>query len=168
VLGTALASCASVPLVVLSTALGSFASVPLFVIIPVVCLWALQNFDVLCLLCLAQYGAWYAALDRMPVSRALALGFVSPAFNVALARRVRGEPVSWHVEAQTRERVVHGGERGDDDVLRAAGLEAAGPGEKPIGVEEERDERGGRQHDARPAHSLSLRPRQEGRGEGRA
>ena len=63
VLGTALASCASVPLVVLSTALGSFASVPLFVIIPVVCLWALQNFDVLCLLCLAQYGAWYAALD---------------------------------------------------------------------------------------------------------
>jgi len=74
VLGTALASCASVPLVVLSTALGSFASVPLFVIIPVVCLWALQNFDVLCLLCLAQYGAWYAALDTALANRQVAPG----------------------------------------------------------------------------------------------
>jgi hypothetical protein len=74
VLGTALASCASVPLVVLSTALGSFASVPLFVIIPVVCLWALQNFDVLCLLCLAQYGAWYAALDTALGNRQVAPG----------------------------------------------------------------------------------------------
>jgi hypothetical protein len=44
------------------------------VIIPVVCLWALQNFDVLCLLCLAQYGAWYAALDTALGNRQVAPG----------------------------------------------------------------------------------------------
>ena len=84
-LSTALGSFASVPHFVLSTALGSFASVPLFVAIPVVCLWALQNFDLLCLLCLAQYGVWYAALDRRVLDTALhALALPPPLDSASL------------------------------------------------------------------------------------